>query len=113
MLVVMAVVAVTVAAGALDPLPLATVGALVGAAGLLLSCAAGWVYHRQLMRALVRLQRCPPRWWWAPSRHHPLLDDDGRAQVLPWFRAGVAALAAGGVGLLLIVIALAKLALSP
>jgi hypothetical protein len=71
------------------PLPLLAIGAGLASAGLSASVAVGVLYHRKLRLELIRRRSLPPGWWWAPSRLHRELDENGRAAVLPYFRAGV------------------------
>ena len=66
------------------------VGAVLALAGLLGGGGAGIVYHLALRRALARLGASTRGWLWSPVSCHRLLDDQGRGEVLPWFRLGAA-----------------------
>ena len=66
------------------------VGAVLALAGLLGGGGAGIVYHLALRRAHARLGASTRGWLWSPVSCHRLLDDQGRGEVLPWFRLGAA-----------------------
>jgi len=66
------------------------VGAVLALAGLLGGGAAGIVYHLALRRALARVGASTRGWLWSPVSRHRLLDEQGRGEVLPWFRLGAA-----------------------
>ena len=67
-----------------------TAGAILALAGLAGGGAAGIVYHLALRRALARLGAGKRGWLWSPVSCHRLLDEQGRGEVLPWFRIGAA-----------------------
>jgi hypothetical protein len=64
------------------------VGGMVTLIGLLGGGSAGIVYHLVLGRALTRLGENTRGWLWSPVSRHCALDERGRREVLPWFRAG-------------------------
>jgi hypothetical protein len=70
------------------PLALAYTALGLCATGSLLGVPLGVAYHVVLRRELVLRGALPARWYFAPQRHHHLLDDAGRRRVLPWFYAG-------------------------
>jgi hypothetical protein len=65
-------------------------GAALALVGLVGGGGAGVVYHLALRKALGRLGASRRGWLWSPVSCHRLLDEPGRAQVLPWFRVGAA-----------------------
>ena len=65
-------------------------GGLLALVGLLGGGGAGIVYHLALRRTLVRQGSDVRGWVWSPVSLHHLLDERGRREVLPWFRAGAA-----------------------
>jgi hypothetical protein len=87
-------------------------GVLVTLVGLVGGGGAGIVYHLTLRRALVRQGAEVRGWLWSPVSRHHLLDEQGRREVLPWFRAGAAGffLCLAGIGM--IAVALFKAALA-
>jgi hypothetical protein len=87
---------------ALGPERLLQIGALFAAAGLLGSLPVGLAYHLRLRAWLARSGPPPRRWWWAPSRFHAGLERDGRASILPFFKAGVVLIGLCMVGLLFV-----------
>jgi hypothetical protein len=81
-------------------------GTLMTLAGLVGGGGAGIVYHLALRDALVRLRADTRGWLWSPvSRHHEL-DEQGKRQVLPWFRIGAAGffLCLAGIGMLAVAV---------
>ena len=58
--------------------------------GLLGGGGAGIVYHLALRKALARMGASTRGWLWSPVSRHGLLDEQGRSEVLPWFRLGAA-----------------------
>jgi hypothetical protein len=90
------------------PLPLLAIGAGLASAGLSASLAVGVLYHRKLRLELVRRRSLPAGWWWAPSRLHRELDENGRAAVLPYFRAGVFLVILAFAGLSLVALGVVK-----
>jgi hypothetical protein len=67
-----------------------TFGAGMVLVGLLGGGGAGIVYHLALRRSLMRLGASTRGWLWSPVSRHRLLDEQGRGEVLPWFRIGAA-----------------------
>jgi hypothetical protein len=65
-------------------------GAILTLAGLVGGGGAGIVYHLALRRALTRMGASTRGWLRSPVSCHRLLDEQGRATVLPWFRLGAA-----------------------
>ena len=104
--------AAVVALAWLSPLALLAVGVAVTGAGLLASLAVGWAYHQRLQTAATRQGGLRAGWWWAPSRLHPTLDEAGRQQVLPMFKAGVGVVALAFVGMFLVAVSVAKAVLA-
>lgn len=92
----------------LSPLPLLAIGAGLASAGLSASLAVGVLYHRRLRLELVRRRPLPAGWWLAPSRLHRDLDENGRAAVLPYFRAGVFLVILAFAGLSLVALGVVK-----
>ena len=89
-----------------------TLGAVAALLGLVGGGGAGIVYHLALRRSLLRLHESTRGWLWAPVSRHAVLDDIGRGEVLPWFRAGAAGffVCIAGIGLVAVAIARAALA---
>jgi hypothetical protein len=58
------------------------------AGGLALGLPTGFVYHVELRRSLMRVQRLPRRWWLHPTSHHRLIPREDASRVLAWCRAG-------------------------
>jgi len=56
--------------------------------GLVGGGSAGIVYHLALRRALARVGVGTRGWLWSPVSRHASLDEQGRREVLPWFRLG-------------------------
>lgn len=106
--VAVALLVLVTALGWLSPLALLVVGVALGAAGVLASLGVGVAYHRRLLTAAARCGALHARWWWAPSKLHPQLDEAGRSSVLPVFRAGVAVVVVAFVGFLLVAVAAVK-----
>jgi hypothetical protein len=69
-------------------------------AGFLLGVPSGLYYHVLLRRELVRQGDLPKGWYWRPFVHHERLEDDALSRLRPWWTLG-------GVGFVLIVLALA------
>jgi hypothetical protein len=69
---------------------------------------AGIVYHLALRRALARLGASTRGWLWSPVPCHRLLDEQGRGQVLPWFRLGAAGFFVCLAGIGMVAVALVK-----
>jgi hypothetical protein len=90
----------------------AVLGAVATLVGLLGGGSAGIVYHLALRRTLSRLEQSTRGWLWSPVSRHALLDELGRRQVLPWFRAGAAGffLCVAGIGLVTAAVVRAALA---
>jgi len=63
-------------------------GAVLALIGLVGGGGAGIVYHLCLRKALTRLGKTTRGWLWSPVSCHRLLDEQGQAEVLPWFRLG-------------------------
>lgn len=91
---------------------LVTAGGLIGGVGLLASCVAGGLYHRDLRAALARRGPVPRGWWWAPSRFHPTLGPERRF-VLRWFWRGGAMMGVCLLGLLMMGVGVVKAYLLP
>jgi hypothetical protein len=87
-------------------------GAALALVGIVGGGGAGIVYHLALRRSLVRLGLGVRGWLWSPVSRHRLLDEQGRREVLPWFRVGAAGffLCLAGIGM--VVAALLKAALA-
>lgn len=87
-------------------------GAALAFVGLVGGGGAGIVYHMALRRSLARLGLGVRGWLWSPVSRHRLLDEQGRQEVLPWFRVGAAGffLCLAGIGM--VVAALLKAALA-
>ena len=87
-------------------------GAALALVGIVGGGGAGITYHLALRRALVRLGLGVRGWLWSPVSRHRLLDEQGRREVLPWFRVGAAGffLCLAGIGM--VVAALLKAALA-
>ena len=107
MIEILMVLAVVVALGGLSvlaltvpPLTIAWICLGLIAAGFLLGVPTGFYYHVLLRRELLRQGELPRGWYWRPFAHHDLLEDDALARLSPWWTAG-------GVGFVLIVLALA------
>jgi hypothetical protein len=83
-----------------------TLGAVAALVGLIGGGGAGIVYHLALRRSLLRLRQSTRGWLWSPVSRHALLDEVGRAEVLPWFRAGAAGfvLCIAGIGLVAVAV---------
>jgi hypothetical protein len=80
--------------------------------GLVGGGAAGIVYHLALRRALDRMGVGTRGWLWSPVSRHGLLDERGRRDVLPWFRAGAAGfvICLAGIGWIVAAVVRASLA---
>ncbi len=87
-------------------------GALFALVGLVGGGGAGIVYHLALRRSLVRLGAEVSGWLWSPVSRHHLLDEQGRQEVLPWFRVGAAGffVCLAGIGMMLAALLKATLA---
>ena len=85
-------------------------GAALALVGLVGGGGAGMVYHLALHRALVRLGANTRGWLWSPVACHHLLDEQGRAKVLPWFRAGAAGFVVCLAGIAMVAVAAVKAA---
>ena len=87
-------------------------GALLALVGLVGGGGAGIVYHLALRRSLVRLGAEVRGWLWSPVSRHHLLDEQGRQEVLPWFRLGAAGffVCLAGIGMMLAALLKAALA---
>jgi hypothetical protein len=81
-------------------------GTALGLVGLLGGGGAGVVYHLMLRKALTRLGILTQRWLWSPVACHRLLDEQGRHEVLPWFRVGAAGflLCLAGIGMVAVAV---------
>ena len=90
----------------------AVLGAVAALGGLVGGGSAGLVYHLRLRRALSRLEQSTRGWLWAPVSRHALLDDDGRREVLPWFRIGAAGFFVCVAGMVLVAVAIVRAALA-
>ncbi len=108
LLIVLTIGAVAVLVAAMEPEALMRLGWLVAMSGLLLSTAAGLVYHLRLRTALVRAGRLPPRWWWSPTRFHGRLEAAARETFMRWFVAGGISFGVCVLGLVFVVIAAVK-----
>jgi hypothetical protein len=58
--------------------------------GLVGGGSAGILYHLALRKALARVGAGTRGWLWSPVSRHQVLDEQGRREVLPWFRLGAA-----------------------
>ena len=85
-------------------------GAVLALAGLVGGGGAGIVYHLALRRTLTRLGASTRGWWWSPVSCHRLLDEQGRATVLPWFRLGAAGFFVCLAGIGMVAVAVVKAA---
>jgi len=83
-------------------------GAGLALVGLVGGGGAGIVYHLALRRALARLGASTRGWLWSPVPCHRLLDEQGRGQVLPWFRLGAAGFFVCLAGIGMVAVALVK-----
>ena len=83
-------------------------GAGMALVGLVGGGGAGIVYHLALRRALARLGASTRGWLWSPVSCHRLLDEQGRGQVLPWFRLGAAGFFVCLAGIGMVAVALVK-----
>ena len=96
------------ALGWLSPDGLLAFGSAVAVAGLCASLVVGVVYHLRLRAVMARKGPLPSRWWLAPSRLHPALDESERMTVIPLFVAGVVLVAICFGGLLLVALGAVK-----
>ena len=94
------------------PILLLLLGVLVALVGLVGGGGAGIVYHLALRRSLVRLGSQVHGWLWSPVARHRLLDEQGRREVLPWFRVGAAGFFVCLAGIGMVLAALLKAALA-
>jgi len=78
--------------------------------GLVGGGAAGIVYHLALRKALARMGASTRGWLWSPVARHRLLDEQGRSDVLPWFRTGAAGFFVCLAGIAMVAVALARAA---
>jgi hypothetical protein len=85
-------------------------GAALALVGLVGGGGAGIVYHLALRRALVRVGASTRGWLWSPVSCHRLLDEQGRAEVLPWFRVGAAGFVVCLAGIGMVAVAAVKAA---
>ena len=87
-------------------------GGLLTFVGLVGGGGAGIVYHLALRQALARVGASTRGWVWSPVARHPLLDDRGRRQVLPWFRVGATGffLCLAGIGMITVAVVRTALA---
>lgn len=106
--VVLALFGLLVLTGWLEPEALLHLGAGLAAVALCASMAVGVVYHVRLRQALMDNRRLPRRWWWAPTRLHGRLDPQGKAAVMPYFRAGWLLVACSFGGLLFVAVGAVK-----
>ena len=83
-------------------------GAILALVGLLGGGGAGIVYHLALRRALARLGASARGWLWSPVSCHRWLDEQGRAEVLPWFRLGAAGFVVCIAGIAMVAVAAIK-----
>jgi hypothetical protein len=83
-------------------------GAGLALTGLVGGGGAGIVYHLALRRALARLGASTRGWLWSPVSCHRLLDEQGRVEVLPWFRLGAAGFFVCLAGIGMVAVALVK-----
>jgi hypothetical protein len=87
-------------------------GILLTLVGLVGGGGAGIAYHLALRRSLIRLGSEVRGWLWSPVARHHLLDEQGRREVLPWFRVGAAGFFVCLAGIGMVVAALLKAALA-
>jgi hypothetical protein len=87
-------------------------GILLTLVGLVGGGGAGIAYHLALRRSLVRLGSQARGWLWSPVARHHLLDEQGRREVLPWFRVGAVGFFVCLAGLGMVLAALLKAALA-
>ena len=83
-----------------------TLVGLVGGGG------AGIVFHVALRKALARVGASTRGWLWSPVSCHRHLDEEGRGQVLPWFRTGAAGFFVCLAGIAMVAIAIARAVLA-
>jgi hypothetical protein len=88
------------------------IGAIVALVGLVGGGGAGIVYHLILRQSLIRQSLQVRGWLWSPVSRHHLLDEQGRREVLPWFRVGAAGffVCLAGIGMVLAALLQAALA---
>lgn len=84
-------------------------GVMVRAAAVGLPCEV--VYFAALAAALRRAGGAPRGWYWRSFEHHHRLTPRARRWVLPWFYVGTLAMLAIVLGVVLVVLALAGVAL--
>jgi hypothetical protein len=94
------------------PLLQLLIGAGLALVGLVGGGGAGIVYHLTLRRSLVRLGSQVRGWLWSPVSRHRLLDEQGRREVLPWFRVGAVGFFVCLAGIGMVIAALLKAALA-
>ena len=94
------------------PLLQLLLGALIALVGLVGGGGAGIVYHLTLRQALIRQSLQVRGWLWSPVSRHRLLDEQGRREVLPWFRVGAAGFFVCLAGIGMMVAAVLKAALA-
>jgi hypothetical protein len=85
-------------------------GGALALVGLVGGGGAGIVYHLALRRTLVRLGMSTRGWLWSPVSCHRRLDEQGRAEVLPWFRVGAAGFVVCLAGIGMVAVAAVKAA---
>ena len=68
-------------------------------------------YFALLGSSLTRTGRRPAGWYWRPFHHHHLLTRQQRTYVLPFYYVGALSFALASLGILVVLIALASLAM--
>lgn len=86
------------------------VGSGMALVGLVGGGAAGIVYHLALRKALRRMGASTRGWLWSPVACHRLLDEQGRGEVLPWFRTGATGFFVCLAGIAMVAVAIARAA---
>ena len=66
--------------------------------GLGFGLPTGLLYHLELRRSLLALERLPRRWWLHPIALHPLLPAEAEFRVMAWCRLGALGCAVAFVG---------------
>jgi hypothetical protein len=94
------------------PLLQLLIGAGLALVGLVGGGGAGIVYHLTFRQSLIRQSLQVRGWLWSPVSRHHLLDEQGRREVLPWFRAGAVGFFVCLAGIGMMVAAVLKAALA-
>jgi hypothetical protein len=94
------------------PLVQLLIGIGLALLGLVGGGGAGIVYHLTLRQSLVRQGLQVRGWLWSPVSRHHLLDEQGRREVLPWFRVGAVGFLVCLAGIGMVIAALLKAALA-